>query len=111
MTNQDIWADFNNLSQQMTCLKSTIKSQGIAQLILPFNVAPSKSKEWIPIHVLLNDVAPCRLILIAFQTSTGCVSYFLQRYLRKRFDLRLDRMERTDRLDRHDGPTPMDEDH
>ena len=190
----------------------------------PFNGVPSKFKEWIKNiekYVLLNDVAPGRVKFIAFQTSTGCVSDFLQRYLgmneditwvnlkaelasrfaeitdsqhafmllrklkqareesvqmfaermltlaeeayrdqpggveanerqlvvffidgllhdylkmkvmrdnpvslqeavnsamaeqnlRKRFDLRLGHRERTDRLDRHDGPTPMDVDY
>lgn len=45
--NQDIGAAFNNLSQQMTGLSSTIKSQGIAESMPPFNSVPSKFKEWI----------------------------------------------------------------
>jgi len=38
-------------------------------------------------------------------------SAMAEQNLRKRFDLRLGRMERTDRLDRYDEPTPMDVDH
>ena len=43
----DIGAAFNKLALQMTGLSSTIKSQGVAQLIRPFNRVPSKFKEWI----------------------------------------------------------------
>ena len=50
MANQDIGAAFNNLAQQMTGLSSTIKSQGIAQMMPPFNGVPSKFKEWIKKH-------------------------------------------------------------
>ena len=38
-------------------------------------------------------------------------SAMAEQNLRKRFDLRLGRRERTARLDRHDGPTLMDVDH
>ena len=84
MGSQYIGAAFNNLAQQMTGLSSTINSQGIAQMIPPFNGVPSKLTEWInniETYVLLNDVGPGRVKWIAFQTNTGCVSDFLQRYL------------------------------
>jgi hypothetical protein len=84
MGNEDIGAAFNNLAQQITGLSSTIKSQGIAQMIPPFNGVPSKFKKWIKNiekYVFLNDVGPGRIKWIAFQNNTDCVSDFLQRYL------------------------------
>jgi hypothetical protein len=38
-------------------------------------------------YVLLSDVAPGRVKFIAFHTSTGCVSDFLQRYLSMNVDI------------------------
>ena len=84
MANQDIGAAFNNLAQQMTGLSSTIKSQGIAQMMPPFNGVPSKFTEWIKNiekYILLKDVVPGRIQFIAFQTSTGSVSDFCKIYI------------------------------
>jgi len=72
MANQDIGAAFNHLSLQMTGFSSTIKSQGVAQLISPFNCVPSEFKVWIKNHenyVLLNDVAPGKLNSLLFKQA------------------------------------------
>ena len=45
---------------------------------------------------------------VSLQNSVN--SAMAEQNLRRRFDLRLGRRERTDRLDRHDGPTSMDVD-
>lgn len=84
MANQDIGAVFQDLAFQMSGLSTAIGTQGIAQMIPPYDGTPSKFKEWIrniEKYSVLMNVPQERVKLIAYQTSSGNVSSFLQRYL------------------------------
>lgn len=84
MADQDMGTFCENLTKQMQGLSNVIGSQGIAQMITPYDGTPSKFKEWIKDvekHSVLINIPSGRIKFIAFQTSTGCVSSFLQRYL------------------------------
>lgn len=78
----------------MTGLSSSIKSQGVAQLIHPFNFVPSEFNEWIKnleIYVLLNDVAPDKvnllfIILLLLFTILLCFWLIMISINEKRYD-------------------------
>lgn len=83
MANQDLGAVFQNLATEMSGLHRAVGSQGVAQSIPAYNGTPSKFKEWVKSiekYAFLNGVPADRVKFIAFQTSIGCVSSFLQRY-------------------------------
>ena len=84
MANQDIGVVFDNLARQMAGLTTAVGAQGIAQMVPSFDGTPSKYKNWIrdiEKYGYLINIARDKLKLVAFQTSTGSVSSFLQRFL------------------------------
>lgn len=75
---------FDNLATQMAGLSTVIGAQGVAQIITPFDGDPKKFKTWIKAiekYAILTNLAEDRIKTIAFQSSMGCVSDFIQRYM------------------------------
>ena len=84
MANQDIEAVFRNLNNELKDLSNVVSTQGISQFIPSFDGTPSKFKEWIKNiekYSLLMNIPQGRLKLIAYQTSTGSVNSYLDRFL------------------------------
>ena len=84
MAAENVGSVFQDLALQMHSLSNALSTQGIAQIIPPFDGTPSKYKEWVrnvEKYAYLVKVPEDRVKLVAFQTAKGCVSSFLQRFL------------------------------
>ena len=84
MADQDIGAVFNNLATQMANVSSAVGAQGIAQVVKSFNGDSKEFKDWIKSiekYAILTGVGADRFKMIAYQSSRGAVSDFIQRYL------------------------------
>lgn len=84
MADQDIGAVFNNLATQMANVSSAVGTQGIAQVVTSFDGDNKQFKSWIKSvekYAALAGIGPDRIKMIAYQSSRGAVSDFIQRYL------------------------------
>ena len=87
---------FDNLAMQMAGLSTVIGAQGVAQIIAPFDGDPKKFKNWIKAlekYAVLTNMARERIKTVAFQSSMGCVSDFIQRYMGDNVDATWDQMK------------------
>lgn len=84
MADQEIAAVFQNLALQLSNLSTTVGAQGIAQIVSPFDGNPKLFKEWIKSiqkYALLTGINADKIKLVAYQSSKGAVSDFIQRYI------------------------------
>jgi hypothetical protein len=61
-----------------------MKAQGISQMVLVYKGEPNKFSDWVKTiekYQLLMGGDPNNKILVAFQTSAGVVSHFVQRFI------------------------------
>ena len=72
------------IGEEVTGMTTTIGAQGIAKIIKPFEGDSHQFKEWIKgieKYAYLTRVPNDQVKMIAYQSSKGAVSDFLQRYL------------------------------
>ena len=77
-------AAIRNVGEQMTGLSTAMSAQGVAKIIKPFDGNPREFKDWIKAiekYTVLSRVAPENVRMIAYQSSKGPVSDFLNRHL------------------------------
>ena len=75
---------FANLTQELTNVSQALTAQGISNIVLRFDGNPKKYREWIKSiekYAVLVNVPEARKKLIAYQSSGGAVSGFVQRYM------------------------------
>ena len=67
----------------MTYVSSAVGAQGIAKAVKYFNGDSKEFKDWIKIekYTILTGVGADPIKMIAYQSSRGAVSDFIQRYL------------------------------
>ena len=84
MAEVNIPALFDRLGEQMLGLSQTIKSQGVTLDITPFDRKAKDFKNWIKAvekHARLNQLNEDQNKLVAYQTTRGAVSHYLDRVL------------------------------
>ena len=75
---------FANLTQELTNFSQALTAQGISNIVLKFDGNPKNYKEWIKSiekYAILVHLPEARKKLIAYQSSGGAVSGFIQRYM------------------------------
>ena len=75
---------FGRVAEQITGLTTAIGVQGVAQVIKKFKGDPKEYKDWVKAiekYVLMSQIHRDRTKIVAFQSSEGPVSDFIQRYL------------------------------
>ena len=75
---------FANLTQELTNVSQALTAQGISNIVLRFDGNPKNYREWIKSiekYAVLVNVPEARKKLIAYQSSGGAVSGFIQRYM------------------------------
>ncbi|KAK6167882.1 hypothetical protein SNE40_021811 [Patella caerulea] len=73
---------YRNLGAQLIGLSSSISTNSVANIIEPYKGDPKLFKEWIKNiekYCVLATVSEDRVKLVAFQSSRGVVSHFIQR--------------------------------
>ena len=89
MADQDASALFRHLATQIAGLSTIVGAQGIAQIVHKFDGDPKHYKTWIKSiekYALLTNLHDDRVKLVAYQSSGGSVSDFIQRYLSEHTD-------------------------
>ena len=82
MAEAGIAAVFENLNAQLGGLSTVMKAQGVAQIVTPYDGDPKKFKDWIKSiekYASLTGIEGDGIKAVAFQSSKGCVSDFIQR--------------------------------
>ena len=82
MAEVNIPALFDRLGEQMLGLSQTIKSQGVTLDVTPFDRKAKDFKNSMK-HARLNQLNEEQNKLVAFQTTRGAVSHYLDRALKK----------------------------
>lgn len=80
----DVAEVFQNLTRELSNVASTLTTQGIATNIPKFDGNPKKFREWVKAidkYAVLLNIHDDRKKLMAFQSSSGAVSGFIQRYM------------------------------
>ena len=75
---------FANLTQELTNVSQALTAQGISNIVLRFDGNPKNYREWIKSiekYAVLVNIPEARKKLIAYQSSGGAVSGFIQRYM------------------------------
>ena len=75
---------FANLTQELTNVSQALTAQGISNIVLRFDGNPKNYREWIKSiekYAVLVNVPEARKKIIAYQSSGGAVSGFIQRYM------------------------------
>ena len=75
---------FANLTQELTNVSQALTAQGISNIVLRFDGNPKNYREWIKSiekYAVLVNKPEDRKKLIAYQSSGGAVSGFIQRYM------------------------------
>jgi hypothetical protein len=84
MAKPNIGTAFDNMAIQKARLSTVIVAQCVEQIITPFEGDPNKFKAWIKSiekYVILTNTRGERIKTIAFQSSKGSVSDFIQIYI------------------------------
>ena len=84
MAEVNIPALFDRLGEQMLGLSQTIKSQGVTLDVTPFDGKAKDFKNWMKAvekHARLNQLNEDQTKLVAYKTSRGAVSDYLDRVL------------------------------
>ena len=84
MADPDIGAAFDNMAIQMAGLSTVSGAQCVPQIITPFEGDPKELKTQIKSiekYAILTNTRGERIKTIAFQSSKGSVSDFMQRYI------------------------------
>lgn len=84
ITDQDVAALFRHLATQLAGLSTVVGAQGIAQIVQNFDGDSKHYKDWVKSvekYALLTNLNDDRIKLVAYQSSRGSVSDFIQRYL------------------------------
>ena len=85
MADQEIAQIFQQLSGQLANVSVAVGTQGIAQIVFPFDGDSKNFKTWIKSiekFSLLTGLNDERKKLVAYQSSHNTVSDFIQRYLK-----------------------------
>ena len=75
---------FDGLRQELENVSQTLTTQSVNQAVPNFDGTPSKFKEWIKAidkYSILASLNNDKKKLVAYQTSTGAVSGFIERYI------------------------------
>ena len=84
MAEVNIPALFDRLGEQMLGLSQTINSQGVTLDVTPFDGKAKDFKNWMKAvekHARLNQLNEDQNKLVAYQTTRGAVSHYLDRVL------------------------------
>lgn len=84
MADQAIPQFFQNLSEQIRGVTNAIGTQSVSQVIQTYDGNPKEYKNWIKNiekYGVLSRLAGDQLKLVAYQSSRGLVSDYIQRYL------------------------------
>ena len=84
MADQEVAALFQHLVTQLAGLSTVVGAQGIAQIVQNFEGDSRHFKDWlksIEKYALMTNLNDDRKIIVAYQSSRGAVSDFIQRYL------------------------------
>ena len=75
---------FQNLRLELSNVSQAFTTQGISSVVARFDGNPKNFREWIKSiekYAILVNVPDARKMLIAYQSSGGAVSGFIQRYM------------------------------
>ena len=75
---------FDGLRQELENVSQALPTQGVNQAIPNFDGTPSKFKQWVKAidkYAILAALSNDKEKLVAYQTSTGAVSGFIERYI------------------------------
>lgn len=75
---------FQNLRLELSNVSQALTTQGISSVVARFDGNPKNFREWIKSiekYAILVNVPDARKMLIAYQSSGGAVSGFIQRYM------------------------------
>jgi len=84
MADQAVPVFFQNLSEQIRGVSNAIGTQSVSQVVQTFDGNPKEFKNWIKNiekYGVLSHLADNQLKLVAYQSSRGLVSDYINRYL------------------------------
>ena len=83
MADANVAQVFQNLALEMSNVSTALGTQGINQIVTPFEGEPKKYKEWVKSiekYAVLTNLDNDKIKRVAYQASRGPVSEFIRRY-------------------------------
>ena len=83
MADANVAQVFQNLALEMPNVSTALGTQGIHQIVTPFEGEPKKYKEWVKSiekYAVLTNLNNDKIKRVVYQASRGSVSEFIRRY-------------------------------